>query len=210
MLQSINKAGVLLIFPIQNKDEPDSVWAHTYPRSKMIWDWTRDTDPKVDRIRAVLWDLVDEEKIILTKWYRDKPTIFSEDSFLYMLAYLRSAKKFQMRETKKVLDTLEIDSPQATQELKEACGLRGSHFKSDYNQAMRELWHRLLIVEHGEVKISHLPSTTIGSTEKTFGDIWERSLSINKKDAEKFLISKLNPENIFFKFAVNCNQKYGS
>lgn len=83
----IQDKGMLLMFPIKNEKDPDSFWPHVFPRSKFFWDWTKDTDPKIFKIRTIIDELLNNDQIIQAKWYKNRATFFSKETFQHMLAY---------------------------------------------------------------------------------------------------------------------------
>ncbi|HTG73994.1 MAG TPA: hypothetical protein VMB70_09505, partial [Terriglobia bacterium] len=44
---SIRRHGALLVFPINNRELPHSLWAEFFPRARMVWDWNEDSDHRV-------------------------------------------------------------------------------------------------------------------------------------------------------------------
>jgi hypothetical protein len=38
-ISKVNQRGMLLVYPINNKKEPSSLWSEFYPRSEMRWEW---------------------------------------------------------------------------------------------------------------------------------------------------------------------------
>src|SRR5262245_62321941 len=43
----IRDRGALLVFPINNRPQPPSLWMEFFPKSPMIWDWNEDADSRV-------------------------------------------------------------------------------------------------------------------------------------------------------------------
>src|SRR5580700_7343374 len=87
-IAAINRAGALLVFPMDNRKEPSSIWSHFYPRTPMRWDWDESGDNRV----ADLWHLRSElsttGKVIYTKWFRGRATYFSRALFTHLLRAL--------------------------------------------------------------------------------------------------------------------------
>ena len=52
-LKAIDREGVLLVFPIDNRREPASLWSAFYPKAVMRWEWDKKGDDGV----AHLWPL---------------------------------------------------------------------------------------------------------------------------------------------------------
>ncbi|MFM6927541.1 MAG: hypothetical protein ACKOX6_03715 [Bdellovibrio sp.] len=199
-LAAIEEQGILLVYPIQNRPEPDSIWRHLHPRSKMVWEWDADSDHKV----ADLWRLKEElsrsAQVVYVKWYQNRATFFSKETFVNMVAYLRSEAAMPS-ESYTILEALEMDSPLSTKQLKEAAELQGRYMESTYNRAMKPLWQRLLIVAFGEVEDSSFPSIAVAATKNIFEDLWNQAQRISPDKAEKFLQTKLGQDNKFWKFA---------
>jgi hypothetical protein len=49
----IEKIGILLVYPIENKKEPQSLWSEFFPRTAMRWEWDLNGDDRVVK----LWHL---------------------------------------------------------------------------------------------------------------------------------------------------------
>jgi hypothetical protein len=43
-IEFISKYGVLLVFPVHNRELPPSLWAQFFPDTKMVWDWNEEAD----------------------------------------------------------------------------------------------------------------------------------------------------------------------
>ena len=204
-LAAIEEKGILLVYPIQNRPEPDSIWAHLHPRSKMVWEWVVDSDHKVSDLWALKEELSRSGVVIYTKWYQNRATFFSQEAFINMLAYLRNDSPMS-NESHTILEALEMDSPLSTKQLKEIADLQGRYMESTYNRAMKPLWQHLLIVAFGEVEDSSFPSTAVGATKTLFEKLWNQSQKISPEKAESFLIKKLGVDNKFWKFAQKIHQ----
>jgi hypothetical protein len=53
-ISHINTHGALLVFPINNRELPNSLWTEFFPKTKMVWEWNEDSDYKV----ADTWQLM--------------------------------------------------------------------------------------------------------------------------------------------------------
>ncbi|QDK46037.1 hypothetical protein DOM22_13165 [Bdellovibrio sp. ZAP7] len=199
-IQAIEQEGILLVYPIKNSPEPDSLWAHLWPRSKMVWEWDADADHKVSDLWLLKEELSRSGKVVYAKWYQNRATFFSQEAFVNMLAFQRSEAPLSPN-SQVILEALEMDSPLSTKQLKEIADLQGRDMESTYNRAMKTLWQRLLIVAFGEVEDSSFPSTAVGASRTLFEPLWEQSLAISPEKAEAYLIKKLGVENKFWKFA---------
>lgn len=125
-----------------------------------------------------------------------------------MMAFLRSEKPLS-RESRDILEALEMDSPLSTKQIKEAVGLQGKMLESTYNRAMKDLWQRLQIVAFGEVDDSSFPSLAVGATQNIFEELYLRAQEIDPADAEKFLSEALGVENKFWLFALKVKKGLG-
>jgi hypothetical protein len=199
-IQAIEQEGILLVYPIKNSPEPDSLWAHLWPRSKMIWEWDADADHKVSDLWLLKEELSRSNKVVYAKWYQNRATFFSKEAFVNMMAFQRSDAPLSS-ESQVILEALEMDSPLSTKQLKEIADLQGRYMESTYNRAMKTLWQRLLIVAFGEIEDSSFPSTAVGATQTLFEPLWQQSLAISPENAEAYLIKKLGADNKFWKFA---------
>jgi hypothetical protein len=201
----INKRGMLLVFPINNRKETPSLWSEFFPKSEMVWEWDENGDTRV----ADLWHLRERlsksGKVVYTKWFRGRATVISFELFKALLAWFGSASSasrglsFQSRE---VIDLLDEDSPLSTKTLKRAAGLQGRELERVYNAALKDLWSRLLIVGFGEVDEGAFPSLAIGSTRVIFEDLWNASKSLTREEAI-VTIDRFLPEGTTFRKFVN-------
>ncbi|WP_413557631.1 hypothetical protein [Bdellovibrio sp. HCB209] len=199
-IQAIEQEGILLVYPIKNSPEPDSLWAHLWPRSKMVWEWDADADHKVSDLWLLKEELSRSNKVVYAKWYQNRATFFSKEAFVHMLAYQRSERPFS-HESQTILEALEMDSPLSTKQLKEIAELQGRSLEALYNRAMKALWQKLVIVAYGEIEDSSFPSTAVGATKTLFEPLWEQAQNITPEAAEKYLLKKLGADNKFWKFA---------
>ncbi|MBO9665247.1 MAG: hypothetical protein J7501_00345 [Bdellovibrio sp.] len=205
-IDAINNKGILLVYPIQNRSEPDSLWQNLYPRSKMRWEWDAGGNQKVADLWLMKEELSRSNKVVYAKWYQNRATFFSQETFANMLAYERTEAPMP-HESTVILDALEMDSPLSTKQLKEVADLQGRYMESTYNRAMKPLWQRLLIVAYGEIEDSSFPSTAVGATKNIFEPLWEESLLISPEQAEKFLAKKLGTDSKFWKFAQKVRKQ---
>jgi hypothetical protein len=204
-INKINKRGMLLVFPINNRKEPPSLWTEFFPKSQMSWEWDENGDSRV----ADLWHLRERlsksGKVVYTKWFRGRATVISFELFTALLAWFGSASRstrglsFQSRE---VMDLLDEDSPLSTKALKRAAGLQGRELERVYTAALKDLWSQLMIVGFGEVDEGAFPSLAIGSTRVIFEELWQESQKLQRKEALE-TIDRLLPEGTLFRKFVN-------
>jgi hypothetical protein len=153
-VKAIERAGLLLVFPIANSPQFPSLWSHFFPRSKMRWEWDDAGDHRV----ADLWHLREElsrsGQVVYTKWFRGRATFFSRSLFPALIRSLHGDPPFAFglkSEAETLLRLLEENSPLSTKQLKRASEMEGRFFESAFQRALKELWAHLLIVGYGEV-----------------------------------------------------------
>ena len=171
---SIRQHGALLVFPINNRELPHSLWAEFFPKTRMVWDWNDDSDARRD-MWQMMKRLSDCREVVYSKWYQGRATFFSHEFFAAMLSDVVHIKCLgtSYPETARVLfEVLENNSPLSTKELKELTDLQGRVNESMYNRGMKELFTRLLIVGFGEVEDGAFPSLAVGATELLFEEQW--------------------------------------
>jgi hypothetical protein len=206
-IQAIEKRGALLVYPLNNRKEPLSLWSELHPRTRMVWDWNEDGDNRVADLWHLRMLLSKSRKVVYTKWYQNRATFFSFEVFTHLLAFLGAyATDDLSHHSRNILEILEADSPLSTKQLKVACELEGRLNEGDYNRAMRPLWQRLRLVGFGEFEDSSFPSLGIGAAKTLFEDLWSEGQSLEVHVAEQFLKEKLGEANPFFKYAVKLSR----
>ena len=195
-ISKINKLGILLVFPINNKKEPASLWSEFFPKSKMQWSWDEDSDQRVGDLWLLMKKLSDCRQVVYSKWYQNRATFFSCELFTALLSIMQKKQLPTLRLSKSAEDILEIlesDSPLSTKVIKKMTELQGKDNQAKYNRAMKELFSRFLIVAYGEVDDGAFPSLAIGSTRVLYEDLWNKATEMNLKEAEsvkeKFMAS---------------------
>lgn len=211
-IQAINKQGTLLVYPLQNRAEPRSLWSELYPRSQMRWVWDENGDDRVAKIWALRAELSSSRQVVYAKWFQGRATFFSLELFTHLLAYLNAEppKGDLSRDSEQLLDLLRLDSPLSTKQLKAAAALEGRLLEPTYNKAINPLWRRLRIVGFGEFDDSSFPSLGIGATELLFEDLWTESRTISEFDAEAYLVKRWQAESPFWKFASKLKERFSS
>jgi hypothetical protein len=188
----IRQHGALLVFPINNREHPHSLWAEFFPRTRMVWDWNEDSDHRVGEMWQMMKRLSDCREVVYSKWYQGRATFFSHEVFSAMLATQRAHQRHRLSEMARVLfEVLENNSPLSTRKLKEFAGLQGKANEAAYNRGMKELFTRLLIVGFGEVEDGAFPSLAVGATDLLFEDLWREGAEMSPVKAratlERFL-----------------------
>jgi hypothetical protein len=198
-IKKINKSGILLVFPIKNAKEPDSLWNQVFPKTKMKWEWNEDSanHNKVGEMWQLMKRLSDCREVIYSKWYQGRATFFSVEVFTAMLRIIQSETPLS-RTSQQILEILEMDSPLSTREVKAQADLQGRFHESAYNKAMKELFSRLQIIAYGEVDDGAFPSLAVGATRTIYEDIWVQSEKLSLEEAQK-IIDRAMPEETKFR-----------
>ena len=205
---AIEKQGVLLVYPIDNRKEPASLWSAFYD-DKMRWEWDTGADDRVSKLWHIRTVLSTSREVVYVKWYRGRATFFSKEVFTALLAYFETAKRSASElktESSQILELLEMDSPQSTKQIKLATDLRGKMFERVYEKSMKALFEKLWIVGFGEVEDGAFPSLAIGASKALFEDLWEASLKLTKEEAQKQLEEKLGKTSLFLKQAIKLGE----
>lgn len=180
----IDELGICLVYPIANKPEPPSLWHALWPKAEMDWSWDNDADDRVVDLWHLRARLAESHEVAYGKWFKGRATFFSLPVFHAFLGRVcQTGDPFAdlPRAALDILDLLRERSPLSTKLLRQEAGLRGKQHDRAYNQAMKMLWSRLLIVGVGEVEDGAFPSLAVGATELVFEDAW---LSRSKVSAE--------------------------
>lgn len=199
-IQSINRKGGLLVYPVKNSKEPASIWSELFPRTPMTWSWDEYADNKVGLVWSLKEELSRSREVVYGKWFKGRATFFSFEVFVHLRAFLRRERPKRM-ESRQMLETLLLDSPLSTKVLKAELGLQGKIFEGVFNKALRENYEHLDIVTFGEVEDSAFPSAAIGATELLFEDLHLQSLKISTAQAEAYLRKTWPEEHPFLKYA---------
>ena len=200
-ISKINSRGALLVFPINNKKEPASLWSEFYPKSKMRWEWDSDGDDRVGDLWGLMKKLSDSREVVYSKWYQGRATFFSRKLFTALLC--KSLSEFDEPHltptAKNLLDALESDSPLSTKQLKAITELRGKDNERFYNRGMKELFSKFLIVAFGEVDDGAFPSLAVGSTRNLYEELLIDAREMKQTEADKIINEFLPAENLFRK-----------
>lgn len=186
----INKKGILLVFPINNRKEPDSLWSQFYPRSKMDWSWDEDGDDRVAKMWALMKRLSDCREVVYSKWYQGRATFFSKKLFTALLCLRKNDLQLNFKLSRtalQILEILESDSPLSTKQLKKIAELQGRDNERFYQRAMKELFKDFHIVAFGEVDDGAFPSLATGATKNLFEDLWADAQKMDLAEAMKVI-----------------------
>lgn len=204
---AIEKHGILLVYPIDNRKEPPSLWSVFHPRTPMRWEWDQEGDDRVARLWQLREALSRSGQVVYAKWYRGRATFFSRDVFAAMLSLLGSSSERGGRGearglsagARRLLGLLEMDSPLSTKELKALADMRGKAYEPAYEKALKELWASLRAVGYGERDDGAFPSLLVGATKNLFEDLWESSKELSADEAWAVIRAKVPGESLFLK-----------
>lgn len=205
-IAGIQKQGGLLVYPIKNKKEPESIWSVLFPRTEMKWSWDEDADNRVGRVWLLKEELSRSGEVVYGKWFKGRATFLSFEAFKNLRAYLRDVK-LRRPEAHQMLEVLEMDSPLSTKQLKVAVELQGRLFESTFTKAQRELFEKLEIVGFGEVNDSAFPSMAVGAAKLIFEELCQQSDEITSADAEKYLLQLWGEKHPFMQYARQIRRK---
>lgn len=183
-LDAINSKGFLLVFPINNKRSPDSLWYNLHPQTQMRWEWDETGDGKLFELWRLREELARSREVVYGKYFQNRATFFSKSVFTDLLAIKGvNFTEIKNTEARNILSLLEMDSPLSTKQLKESSELKGKFFEASYHRALKELWQRLAIVGVGEIDDGAFPSLAHSATKTEFEDLWLRAQEIEIADA---------------------------
>jgi hypothetical protein len=174
-LEAIERLGIVLVYPLDDRSDPPSLWKALHPRSKMRWDWAETADPRVVDLWHLRENLARSGDVAYAKWFRGRATFFSKPVFHALLGALSERGDLSNalpREATEILELLREHSPRSTKEIRAAAELRGKPFERIFQHAMKALWARLLVVGVGEVEDGAFPSLAVAATEAMFEDLW--------------------------------------
>lgn len=202
-IQHINNRGILLVFPINNKKEPRSLWSEFFPRTKLVWAWDEDSDNRVGNMWMLMKRLSDCRQVVYSKWYQGRATFFSIKLFTALLCYAQ--KKFDSTEglshtARLLLETLENDSPLSTKQLKQITELRGKDNEGIYNRGLKELFSKFLVVAYGEVDDGAFPSLAVGATKHLYEDLLNQAREMSQKEAIETIDQYMPPGSLVRKY----------
>jgi len=198
----INEVGGILVFPLDNRPLPLSLWAKLYPKSSMRWEWDETGDNRVADLWHLRTELSQSDEVVYSKWYKGRATFFSREVFealLFELAFSKTSLSSLGQVSQRVLLALEEDSPLSTKALKKKTGLRGRDQESLYSKSLKQLWERGLIIGYGEVDDGAFPSLAIGATQLIFDDLWVQAKKLSSGKAHQRLQILFQQQPLFKK-----------
>lgn len=199
VIRTIDKAGVLLVYPIQNQKEPPSIWHSLYPNCKMSWDWADSADDRVVDLWHLRTELSVSRKVVYTKWYQGRATFFSRPVFTALLKVLNAGERQRdlPEPASEIYRLLLDDSPQTPRMMREALGLLGKTNEAAFNRGIGELWRRLLVVGFGELDEGSYPALQVGATKHQFEDLWDEALELDPTEAERTVAAAFREGSAF-------------
>lgn len=208
-INAINRDGIVLVFPIKNQDEPHSLWNELFPKEDMKWEWSDEADDKVPFLWSLMKELSSCGEVVYTKWYQNRATFISKKLFEYLVSYSHHFLRSELSKgAASILEELESNSPLSTKQIKALTDMRGKYFEAEYNRAMRELFHRFLIVGFGEVDDGAFPSSAMGATGLIYEDLWLNAKHLTESQTLEGINSFLNDDNKFKKFLIKSTRNY--
>ena len=201
-INRITERGALLVFPLDNRKEPSSLWSEFFPKTKMRWEWDESGDNRVGELWSLMKKLSSSGKVVYSKWYKGRATFFSRELFTALLCLNREnfAHPPISHSARELLDCLESDSPLSTKELKKLTDLRGKDNERIYHRGMKELFDHFLIVAFGEVDDGAFPSLAVGATRHLFEGLLHEAEAMDPKKAERVIEVYLPPGSSFRKY----------
>lgn len=201
-VHAIEARGALLVFPMDNRKEPPSLWSEFFPRTPMRWEWDENGDDRVARLWHLRAELSGSGRIVYGKWFRGRATCLSRD-LAPALIRLHNPQLPTLpslgTEARSVMEILDMDSPVSSKELRKLVGLQGRPNETLWTRALKELWERFLIVGYGEVDDGAFPSLAIGATRLMFEDLWEEACALPMDEALERVQGALPEDSLFLK-----------
>ncbi len=201
-VKAVQRDGVLLVFPMDNREGLPSLWSRLHPGEVMRWTWDDGGDQRVFDLWHLRAKLMVSRKVVYAKWFRGRATVFAAEVFAAMLCALRDGRDLRaglLPEAKAIMEVLDENSPVSTKELRRLTDLQGKFNEKAWTKATAQLWSRLLVVGYGEVEDGAFPSLAIGATESLFDDLWDEAGVMLAADAHAALVQRLGTESPFYR-----------
>lgn len=207
-IDAVNKFGALLVYPLNNRPDPQAIWHKLHPKTEMVWEWDEDGDDRVAQMWHLRTEMSRSDEVVYSKWFQGRATFFSKPVFVDFLAYLQSVKFCEELDPQRaeVMEILGNDSPLSTKQLKAALGLEGKLNEPTWNKTMKPLWNRLLLVGYGEFEDSSFPSLGIGATHTLFEDLWKQSTKVKPQDAANRLVKRFGENSAIWKWTKRAER----
>jgi hypothetical protein len=186
-VDAVEAHGALLVFPIQNRPSPPSLWHVLHPGVAMRWAWDEGADPRVPALWHLREELARSREVVYSKWHSGRATFFSRSLFTQMLASQRivgaDLEEGLAPDALEMLRLLESDSPRSTKQLRRDAGLTARVSEAAFRGGLTQLFRRMLVVGYGEVDDGAFPSLAVGATRTLFEELWERAAGLEPRDA---------------------------
>ena len=170
-IRAVRENEWLLVFPIPNKKEPKSLWHVLHPKSVMKWEWNESGDDKVVKLWHLRRLLAESHRVIYSKWYRGRATLFSESLFKKLWVFFGPARLRIAGEGREIVELLEMESPLSTKQIRRGVELTGRDNEKRYVASMKELWRTFAIVGVGEIDDGAFPSLAHAATPVIFEEL---------------------------------------
>lgn len=184
-IQAVDKNQWLLVFPVPKKREPLSLWHVLYPRSEMRWEWDESGDDRVHKLWHLRRELAESQRLIYSKWYRGRATLFSFQAFKNIWVAGRETRENLHGEAREILDLLEMESPLSTKQIRRGVDLTGKDNERRYRAAMKLLWDSGAIVGIGEIDDGAFPSLAHAATHVVFEELCREADATVAPDAAR-------------------------
>ena len=201
-IEAIERFGILLVYPVNNKKEPPSLWSFFHPDRKMLWKWDSTSHQGI----ADLWHLREElarsGRVVYAKWYQGRATFFSPLLFAAIFCLMNRPDASPLsRDATVLLDMLDENSPKSTKGLKADAKREAGIENKALERALKDLWTRLQIVGFGEVDDGAFPSLAVGSTRVLFEKLWNDAKALSPLRARQVLADfRMEPPSAFHRF----------
>ncbi|HRK07306.1 MAG TPA: hypothetical protein PLZ57_06020 [Pseudobdellovibrionaceae bacterium] len=183
-VRAIEKHGALLVFPLNNRPAPLSLWHVLHPDLPMRWEWSDDGDDAVVQMWHLRRELMESGQVYYGKYIRGRATVLSLSVF--EATWKLTAPRRQvglLGEAAELAEVLEADSPQSTRQLRQATDLGGRVNEARYQAAMKRLWSEMWIAGVGEVDEGAFPSLAHAWTESVLEDYCRRGMKLSEAQA---------------------------
>lgn len=205
-VKAVQKHDWMLVFPIPEKKEPLSVWHVLHPKTVMRWEWTESADDKVVQLWHLRRLLAESQRVIYSKWYRGRATLFSKEMFKRLWVFFAPERETFFGEAREIMDLLEMESPLSTKMIRRGSDLTGKDNEKRYVAAMKDLWQTLAIVGVGEIDDGAFPSLAHAATHVIFEELCrEAEQEFSFEQASKWLDENIQDKT--FRRALNLKSQ---
>jgi hypothetical protein len=185
-IRAIERHGALLVFPLNNRPTPLSLWQVLHPDQPMRWEWSDDGDDAVVKMWHLRRELMESGQVYYGKYIRGRATVLSFSVF--EATWKLTAPRRQaglVGEAAELGEILQADSPQSTRQLRQASELVGRENEARFQAAMKRLWSELWIAGVGEVDEGAFPSLSYAWTESVLEESCRRAMQLSEVQARE-------------------------